>query len=313
MPSKIGASIHPHTPPVTNPPYVLGRAARAQQVLDRLRDVIPQPDTELRYDDVYQLLIAVILSAQCTDERVNMVTPALFEAFPTVEDLAEANPDDIYPYIQSVTFPNNKAGYLAKMARRVVNEYGGTIPTTQKELETLSGVGRKTAQVVINVAHDAEALPVDTHVFRVANRIGLVKEDADTPLKVEQQLKRIIPRADWGDAHHLLILHGRYTCTARSPSCDECPLTDLCKHYQRLQRLPEPVDGLDASQGRYYCQTDNHYFDEPATHIDRHGIEQVACPWSGSMNVFDARTGQPTKQIPDYRVNGEATATAGKE
>ena len=290
----------------------MGRAARAQQVLDRLREVIPQPDTELQYDNVYQLLIAVILSAQCTDERVNMVTPDLFDAFPTVEDLAEASPGDIYPYIKSVTFPNNKAGYLTKMARRVVDEYDGEIPTTQKELETLSGVGRKTAQVVINVAHNAEALPVDTHVFRVANRVGLVKEDADTPIKVEQQLKRIIPRSDWGEAHHLIILHGRYTCTARSPSCGECPLTDLCKHYQRLQRLPEPIEGLDPSQGRYYCKTDDHYFDEPDMHEDRHGIEQVACPWSGSMNVFDARTGQSTKKIPDYRVNGETTATAGK-
>jgi endonuclease-3 len=290
----------------------LGRAARAQQVLELLREVIPQPNTELRYDDVYQLLIAVILSAQCTDERVNMVTPALFEAFPTVEDLAEAHPDDIYPYIKSVTFPNNKAGYLAKMARRVVEEYNGEIPRTQSKLQTLSGVGRKTAQVVINVAHNAEALPVDTHVFRVANRIGLVKEDADTPLKVERQLKRIIPRSDWGDAHHLLILHGRYTCTARRPSCDECPLTGLCKHFQRLQRLPEPLDGLDSSQGRYYCQTDDHYFDEPALRVDRYGIEQVACPWSGSMNVYDARTGRSTKKIPDYRVNGETTATARK-
>lgn len=286
----------------------MGRAARAQQVLKELRQVIPQPDTELQYENVYQLLIAVILSAQCTDERVNMVTPALFEAFPTVEDLAEATPEDIYPYIKSVTFPNNKATYLAKMARRVVDVYDGEIPDTQSALETLSGVGRKTAQVVINVAHDAEALPVDTHVFRVANRIGLVAEDADTPLKVEQQLKRILPREDWGEAHHLLILHGRYTCTARRPQCDACPITDSCKHHARLARLPEPLDGLDPNQGRYYCKTDDHYFDEPATHVDRYGIEQIACPWSGSMNVFDARTGQPTKKIPDYRVDGPATA-----
>jgi endonuclease-3 len=190
------------------------------------------------------------------------------------------------------------------MAERVVEAYDGEIPDSSKELQTLPGVGRKTAQVVINVAHNAEALPVDTHVFRVANRIGLVKEDADTPLKVERQLKRVIPRSEWGDAHHLLILHGRYTCTARNPSCDECPLTDVCKYYQRLQRLPEPMEGLDGRKGTYYCATCDHYFNEPDTHVDRYGIEQIACPWTGSMQVFNAKTGEPTKQVPDYRVNG---------
>ncbi len=282
----------------------MGRTQRAAVVLDALRDRIDTPTTELEYDTPYQLLVAVILSAQCTDERVNKATPAFFEAYPTVEDLAEATPDDIYPYIQSITFPNNKAGYLAKTARRIVEAYDGTVPSSLQELQTLTGVGRKTAQVVANVAFGVDALPVDTHVFRVANRIGLVKESADTPEKVEQQLRRVIPRDEWSDAHHLLILHGRYTCTARSPDCADCPLSDVCKHYARLQQLPAARTDLDASAGTYYCSTSDHYFDEPDTHVDRHDIEQVACPSCGSMQVFRTRDGTPTKQVKDYRVNG---------
>ncbi len=282
----------------------MGRTHRAEVVVERLREEIEHPTTELEYETPYQLLVAVILSAQCTDDRVNETTPALFEDYPTVEDLAEATEDDIYPYIQSITFPNNKAGYLASMARRVVEEYDGSIPSTVDELQTLSGVGRKTAQVVANVAFDVDALPVDTHVFRVANRIGLVREDADTPKKVEQQLKRIIPKTDWADAHHLLILHGRYTCTARSPSCEECSLTSVCKHYARLRRRPDPPENLDQSEGTYYCTTSDHYFDEPSTHVDRHDIEQVACPRCGSMQVVRSRDGTPTLRVKDYRVNG---------
>lgn len=282
----------------------MGRTRRAAIVLDALRDRIDRPTTELEYETPYQLLVAVILSAQCTDERVNEATPALFEAYPTVKDLAEATPDDIYPYIQSITFPNNKAGYLAKMARQVVNAFDGDVPSSVDDLQTLTGVGRKTAQVVANVAFDVDALPVDTHVFRVANRIGLVKEGADTPKKVEQQLRRVIPKEEWAEAHHLLILHGRYTCTARSPKCDECSLTSVCKFYERLQRRPDPRNGLDASEGRYYCNTSDHYFDDPDTHEDRYGLEQLACPYCGSMQVFEASTGAPTKQVKDYRVNG---------
>lgn len=282
----------------------MSRTRRASYVIEHLRDEIDHPTTELEYETPYELLVAVILSAQCTDERVNSTTPELFEAYPTVEDLAEASPDDIYPYIQSITFPNNKAGYLAKMARRVVEHYDGEIPSTVKELETLTGVGRKTARVVANVAFNVDALPVDTHVFRVSNRIGLVKENADTPKKVEQQLKRVIPREDWTDAHHLLILHGRYTCTARSPDCDACPVRSVCKHYERLQRLPDAQSGLDENRGTYYCATSEHYFDTPETHVDRYDIEQKACPHCGSMQVFRARNGTPTKQVKDYRVNG---------
>ena len=282
----------------------MGRTQRAAFTLEQLRERIDTPETELRHENPYQLIIAVILSAQCTDERVNTVTPDLYEAFPTVEDLAEAEPDDIYPYIQSITFPNNKSGYLATMARQVVENFDGEIPETVSELQTLTGVGRKTANVVANVAYNADALPVDTHVFRVSNRMGLVKEDADTPRKVEEQLKRVIPKEDWGDAHHLLILHGRYTCTARSPSCDECSLTSVCQYYAREERLPDPIDGLDARKGSYYCKTRDHYFNEPSTHEDRYGVDQIACPRCGSMNVFDAKTGETTKTVKDYRVNG---------
>jgi len=282
----------------------VGRTDRAEFVLEKLRERIDRPTTELEYDTPYQLLVAVILSARCTDDRVNGATPDLFEAYPTVEDLAEATPDDIYPYIQSITFPNNKSGYLAEMARQTVERYDGQVPSTVDELQTLKGVGRKTAQVVAQVAHNTDALPVDTHVFRVANRIGLVKEDATTPRKVERQLRRILTKEDWGEAHHLLILHGRYTCTARAPQCDDCPLPPVCKHYDRLQKLPDPVEGLDSLKGRYYCKTSDHYFDAPDVHVDRHDIEQTACPHCGSMQVFRTKSGTPTKQVKDYRVNG---------
>ena len=280
----------------------VGRTQRAAFTLEVLRETIEAPETELRYTTPYELLVAVILSAQCTDERVNLVTPDLFEAFPTVDALAEATPEDIHPYIQSVTFPNNKSSYLAKMARQVMEKFEGTIPDALDDLQTLTGVGRKTAQVVANVAFDVDALPVDTHVFRVSNRIGLVKENADTPHKVERQLKRVIPKEDWGDAHHLLILHGRYTCTARSPDCNDCPVTPVCKYYERAERLPAPLDGLDAAAGTYYCKTRDHYFDDPASHVDRYGVEQIACPRCGSMNVFRTRTGETTKKVKDYSV-----------
>ncbi len=282
----------------------MGRTQRAAFVIEKLRERIDRPTTELEYETPYQLLVAVILSAQCTDERVNSATRELFAAYPTVEELAAASPDDIYPYIQSITFPNNKAGYLAKMARQIVDRFEGRVPSTVDELETLTGVGRKSARVVANVAFDVDELPVDTHVFRVSNRIGLVKEDADTPKTVEKQLKRVIPKDDWAEAHHLLILHGRYTCTARSPDCDECPLTSVCKHYDRLQNRPEPRDDLDATAGTYYCTTSDHYFDTPDTHVDRYGLEQVACPHCGSMQVLRTRKGTPTKQVKEYRVNG---------
>ena len=279
----------------------MNRTERAKRVLSALRNVIARPETELSHKNPYELIVAVILSAQCTDARVNMVTPALFETFPNVRNLAKAEPEEVFPWIRSISFPNNKAKHLVAMARRVMEAYDGRIPNTVQDLMTLQGVGRKTAQVVASVAFDRAALPVDTHVFRVANRIGLV-EHADTPLKVEQGLKQIIPETAWGEAHHLLILHGRYTCTARAPSCDACAASEACRYGAETRRLPEPLDGLDPARGKYYCKTRRQYFDAPDRHTDRHGTEQICCPLCGSMNVFYSKTGATTRKVRDYRV-----------
>ncbi len=269
--------------------------------LDALRKVIPEPKTELVYTDPYQLIVAVILSAQCTDERVNRVTPPLFEAFPTIRHLASAAPEDVLPYIRSVSYPNNKARHLVGMAAKVVDEHQGNIPSSLEDLQKLPGVGRKTANVVVSVAFDVAAIAVDTHVFRVANRIGLTR-NAPTPLKVEMQLQRIIPESEWDEAHHLLILHGRYTCTARQPRCEECPLRPVCAYYARLQRLPPPVTGLDARKGRYFCRSCGSYFSEAAEQPDRSGVAQIVCPRCLSMDVFIARTGATARRVRDYRI-----------
>jgi endonuclease-3 len=279
----------------------VNRTERTRRALGALRQSIPKPETELVYENPYQLIVAVILSAQCTDARVNKVTPALFEAYPSLEAMAAVSPEDVYPYIRSVSYPNNKAKHLVGMAAQVVSDFGGRIPEQPQDLMKLPGVGRKTAQVVASVAFEVDALPVDTHVFRVANRIGMVRE-AKTPYEVERQLKRVVPQQEWGEAHHLLILHGRYTCTARNPRCKACPVASVCVYFERLQRLPPTLDGLDPRRGRYYCKTRRHYFDEPAVTTDRYGTEQVTCPVCGSMNVFDARTGRTTRRVPDYRV-----------
>ena len=248
------------------------------------------------------MLVAVVLSAQCTDERVNQVTPRLFERFPDAASMAGAEAAGIFPLIRSISYPNNKASHLAGAARLVMEEFGGQVPRTVEELIRLPGVGRKTAQVVVSVAFDVPALAVDTHIFRVANRLGLVGEDAKTPDKVERQLKRLLPEEEWGEAHHLLILHGRYTCTARSPQCAGCAAAAVCPWKEALDRLPPPREGLDARKGRYFCATRRHYFENPDRVTDRQGVEQVSCPRCGSMNVFDARSGRSTKQIKDYRV-----------
>ncbi len=278
------------------------RSDRAAHTTTALRKAIPRPETELEFRSEYELIIAVVLSAQCTDERVNKVTPALFEAYPTVESLSRATPEEVYPYIKSVSYPNNKSKHLVGLGRMVVEDFDGEIPDTLTDLVKLPGVGRKTAQVVASVAFDVDALPVDTHVFRVANRIGLVK-DADTPLKVERQLKKLLPQEDWSEAHHLLILHGRYTCIARAPKCDTCTVAPACLYFERLKKLPEPIKGLKPKQGKYYCKTGDHYFDEPTFKQDRNGIEQLVCPKCKSMNMFESKSGKTTKKIPDFRVN----------
>jgi len=280
----------------------MSRSERAECMLARLRKVIPAPETELVHGNPFELLVAVVLSAQCTDERVNKVTPALFDHFPTIEAMAEAEPEDIFPLIRSISYPNNKAKHLAKAARMLRDEFGGRVPETSAELKRLPGVGQKTAEVMISAAFGGAALAVDTHVFRVANRIGLVTERATTVDRVERELKRVLPEHTWGDAHHLLILHGRYTCTARAPRCEACVLPGVCKTWDRMQTLPPARSGLDASRGNYYCATRRHYFDAPDRVTDRHGTEQVSCPRCGSMNVFDARTGVTTKKVKDYRI-----------
>ena len=189
----------------------------------------PKAETELHFSSPYQLLVAVMLSAQCTDKRVNMVTPALFEAYPTVQDMAKAEAHDILPYIKSVSYPNSKATHLAQMARLVVERFNGEIPHDMDELQTLPGVGRKTANVMEAVAFGGQAMPVDTHVFRVSHRIGLVSDRCTTPLSVEKELVKYFPHNVLSTAHHWLILHGRYVCTARSPKCDSCGLSDVCR------------------------------------------------------------------------------------
>lgn len=193
-------------------------------------------ETELHYDNPFHLLIAVILSAQCTDKRVNIVTPPLFEAFPTPEVMAESSPDAVYEYIKSVSYPNNKAKNLIGMAKKLVSDFDGKVPDTRDELESIPGVGRKTANVMLIVAFNKPAMPVDTHVFRVSNRIGLT-DDSKTPLETEKVLIKYIPQNLLDKAHHWLILHGRYICQARKPKCDECGLTKWCKYYSKRRAI----------------------------------------------------------------------------
>ncbi len=213
---------------------ILPKRARVPQVLEWLRAAYPQAQTELHYADPYQLIVAVILSAQCTDARVNLTTPALFAQYPTVQHLAAATPEEVFPLIKSISYPNNKAKHLVGMAQRVVAEHAGQIPDTLEALVALPGVGRKTANVVLSVIYDQPALAVDTHVFRVSNRLGLTR--ARTPRQSEEQLKQWIAAADLAQAHHWLILHGRYVCMARRPNCEGCGLRPLCPYGLRQAR-----------------------------------------------------------------------------
>lgn len=195
----------------------------------------PVAETELHYKDPFQLLVAVILSAQCTDKRVNMITPALFEAYPTPYAMANATPEEIYEYIKSVSYPNNKAKHLAGMASTLIELFQGEVPSDVDELQKLPGVGRKTANVIASVVFNKEAMAVDTHVFRVSNRIGLTN-NSKTPLETEKTLVKNIPGPLLPIAHHWLILHGRYVCMARKPNCMECGIREYCKYYNRSEK-----------------------------------------------------------------------------
>jgi endonuclease-3 len=209
------------------------RKERYDFVLDYFQQHVPVAETELIYDSPYHLLVAVILSAQCTDKRVNMTTPAIFEKYPTVQDLAQTNFDTLFPFIKSISYPNNKTKHLINMANMVVKDFNGAIPMTVDELVKLPGVGRKTANVITSVVDAQPNMAVDTHVFRVSARIGLTV-NAKTVLAAEKQLISFIPKELIHIAHHWLILHGRYTCTARNPKCEECGLRPACKYYQTL-------------------------------------------------------------------------------
>ena len=189
----------------------------------------PVAETELHYRNTFQLLVAVILSAQCTDRRVNVVTPPLFERFPAPQDLASATFDEVYPYVKSVSYPNSKATHLIAMAQKLLSDFGGEVPSDIDALMSLPGVGRKTANVIASVVYDKPVIAVDTHVFRVSHRLGL--SDGKTPLDVERDLERHIPEHLRARSHHWLILHGRYTCTARNPKCSDCGLAEWCREY----------------------------------------------------------------------------------
>ena len=197
-------------------------------------EIMPKAETELNYDNPFQLLIAVILSAQCTDKRINQITPKLFNDFPTPEVLASTAPEVVYEYIKSVSYPNNKAKHLVGMAQILVKDFNSEVPSDLKDLTKLPGVGRKTANVIQAVVYDKATMAVDTHVFRVSHRIGLVSEQCSTPYSVEKQLVKYLPDNIIPKAHHWLILHGRYTCTARHPKCDACGLKIVCKRYLKM-------------------------------------------------------------------------------
>ncbi|HYM93259.1 MAG TPA: endonuclease III [Chitinophagaceae bacterium] len=207
------------------------RKERYKFVIDYFQKNSPEPETELIYDNPYELLVSVILSAQCTDKRVNMTTPAIFQKFPDVKALSQAGFDALFPLVKSISYPNNKTKHLIGMAKKVMEEFDGNIPMTVDELILLPGVGRKTANVITSVIDKQPNMAVDTHVFRVSKRIGLVPQTASTPFAVEKELIKNIPVSLIHKAHHWLILHGRYVCVARNPKCDQCGLKPACRFF----------------------------------------------------------------------------------
>ncbi|MCC2546163.1 endonuclease III [Hymenobacter sp. BT175] len=219
---------------------------RFRRFLDYFTTHFPEPQTELHYTNAYELIVAVVLSAQCTDKRVNLIMPELLRQFPTPAHLAAATPEEIFPYIRSISYPNNKAKHLAGLGRVLVEEFDSEVPSQEEDLQRLPGVGRKTAHVVMSVIYNLPAMAVDTHVFRVSHRLGLVSRQATTPLAVEKELLKYIPEEKVAKAHHWLILHGRYICVARQPKCSICPLTDFCKFYAQNFQGPAADASTDA-------------------------------------------------------------------
>ncbi|TAG24200.1 MAG: endonuclease III [Cytophagia bacterium] len=206
---------------------------RYRLLVNHFSERYPEVETELHYRNPYELLVAVILSAQCTDKRVNMVTPPLFERFPDAQALANGTVEEVFQYIRSVSYPNNKAKHLVGMGRMLLEEFGSEVPSNIEDLQKMPGVGRKTANVIVSVIYNQPAMAVDTHVFRVSHRVGLVPKNATTPLAVEKELVKYIPKDLIARAHHWLILHGRYVCVARSPRCQTCELTAVCKYFEK--------------------------------------------------------------------------------
>ena len=205
---------------------------RYKKVIDYFNTHHPLAETELHYRNPYELLVAVILSAQCTDKRVNLITPKLFERYPSAEVLASASSDEVFQYIRSISYPNNKAKHLVGMAHMLVNEFKNVVPSEIEQLQKMPGVGRKTANVIASVVYNKPAMAVDTHVFRVSNRIGLTK-NSKTPLETEKKLVKYIPEDKIATAHHWLILHGRYICLARQPKCEICPIRAYCAYFEK--------------------------------------------------------------------------------
>jgi endonuclease III len=224
--------------------YVMQKKERYAEFVSYFSTHSPNAETELHYSNPFELLVAVVLSAQCTDKRINMVTPALFRDFPTPAHLAASTYDELFPYIKSVSFPGNKTRHLLGLGKMLVEDFGGEVPSTHADLQKLPGVGRKTANVIVSVVFDQPAMAVDTHVFRVSKRLGLVTQNATTPLEVEKQLIKHLPNDVIGVAHHWLILHGRYICVARKPKCMECPLTHFCLYFEK-----NVAPGLNSHQG----------------------------------------------------------------
>jgi endonuclease-3 len=206
---------------------------RFKAFVDHFSSHFPEAETELHYTSPFELLVAVVLSAQCTDKRINQVTPALFKRFPDAKSLAESSVEEIFSYIRSVSYPNNKAKHLLGLGQKITDQFDGEVPETMEDLQSLPGVGRKTANVIASVIYNQPAMAVDTHVFRVTQRLGLVPKTANTPLKVEMALIKHLPDEVIATAHHWLILHGRYVCLARTPQCAKCTITHFCAFYQK--------------------------------------------------------------------------------